>query len=473
MGILAVLTATTDLGLYFRGYFVGDADEVIRAWYGRCAIENPSIIPYSHLSQPGWTALLAVGEGLARLLGLPLTLMGRLTTVLFSWWCLRSVARFITVAGGSWRMAVAAQGLLICAPGYFLLSLSVYPSIALAAVTAASLTALAQGKTTRAAGLIAWAPLLRWEGILLVALVGLFVLIRRSWRPVPWLVGPYLVWIAAQALRYGNPWKPLAYRTSKAMGAWLLFNPSVGWDRMEPALHNLVALWSPVVLVGGLFVGLFALFQGRNRLGRDTLAPVALGFGGLTIALLSIQHDWMVWALRVFGTPMVLGVMCIGGVAARVKRGGILLAVATVGVMISGGMAFNKLNSATIPPAGGFHVEVGFHMFVRPAQADDALAWLHEQEADWVISNHLNANLLRADETCSLYDLPLRLGSPRMSLSRDFVPVFGLPEGEGLVVFHTKAAGVEDCKKVAEFRDSRLLVYRCGQRSGEGATRTP
>jgi hypothetical protein len=48
-----------------------------------------------------------------------------------------------------------------------------------------------------------------------------------------------------------------------------------------------------------------------------------------------------------------------------------------------------------------------------------------------------------------------------MSLSAQFEPSFGLPKGNGLVVFHAGAAGIEKCTLVKVFRESHLQVYRC------------
>ncbi len=455
--VLAVFASGETLPLYLRGFFVGDADEIIRAWYGRCAWDNANIIPYSHLSQPAWTAILAVGEGLARLLGLPFTLLGRITTVAFSWLCLRSVGGWVRAIGGRDWHAAAAVLLLMATPGFLLLSISVYPSVPFAALTAASLRALAEGRDVRAAAVIGWAPLVRWEGILIVALVGVFLVARKAWRALPWLLGPYVAYLLVQAARYGNPWKPLAYRTSKAMGAWLVWNPSVSAPQLKTAAISLSALWSPVILVGGLPLALIGLWQPQLR-------PACLGFLGLTVALLSIQHDFMVWPLRVFATPTMLGIMSVIAVASTIRAGRLVATAAALGVLVSCVMTVNRINATTVPPEGGFHVETGLHMFVRPADASDALAFLHTQtDADWIIVNHLNANLLRTDDQCSLYDLPLRLGTPNISLSRAFLPVFGLPEGTGLVVFHTLPTGVDQCEEVARFAGARQVIYRCSR----------
>lgn len=459
-GMAVAVSFPTFGELVFRGYFVQDADEVIRAWYGRCALTNPYVIPYSHLSMPGWTALLAVAEAVGRLLHLPLTLGGRLITVAASWWCLRSAAGWVRAVGGTPRHALITVALIGVSPAFFVLSLSVYPSVALAALTVAGLRAWAEGRGLRAALLLGWAPWIRWEGALLVALMLVVMLSRRAWRWAGVLLVPYAVYLVSNAFRFGNPWKPMAYRTTKAMGSWLIFNPAVPADRMQAGLWNLVTLYSPLILLCGLPVALWAVARHRRRLG-----PLPWAYGGLTVALLSIHHEWMVWALRVFVTPWTLGLLCIVGVAVgsprRVRAA--LFGLAAAATLVSTAMSFAKINDAKVPPPGRHRSEVGFHMMVRYGDAGPAVEWLHARHdlADWIIVNHLNANLLRADPTCSLYDLPIRMGNPQMSLSRDFVPVFGRPPGSGLIVFHALAYGVEDCALEATFEEAHLTVYRC------------
>lgn len=466
LAILAVVVSFPSAGeLLFRGYFVQDADEIIRAWYGRCALENPSIIPYSHLSMPAWTAILTVTEQLGRLLGLPLTTGGRLVTVCAAWLCLRSAAAWIRALGGTERHALLGVVLIAATPGFFLMSLTIYPSVTLCALMVTAGRFWSEDRLTAAALTLAWAPLIRWEGALLVGLLGVMIALRRAWRALGWLLAPYALYLVSNAIQYGNPWKPLAFRTTKHMGAWLIMNPEVTWERMGPALWSMVALYSPVVLVGALALVPIVAWTHRSAMG-----PVVWAYAGLTVALLSIQHTWMVWALRVLVTPTVLGVLVVVGLAARLpsaRWGQVLLGAAALGTVVSIGMAWWKINNATLRPAGHVRAEPGFHMAVRNADASEAHAWLLEQEGwDWVLSNHLNANLLRADATCRLYELPLRLGNPRMSLDRGFKPTFGLPPGRGLAVFHTAPYGMDDCRHVRTFQGPRLQVFACEGTTG-------
>lgn len=461
--VLAVVVSFPTIGeLIFRGFLVQDADEVIRSWYGRCAFENANIIPYSHLSMPGWTAVLAVCEQVGRLFGLPLTLGGRLVTVFASWACLINAARWIRRMGGSDRLALIGVALIAASPGYFLLSLSVYPSVALAALAVTSCRLWSEERHRAAVITIGLAPLVRWEGLLLVLLFAAFTLRERQWRNLPFLLAPYAVYLLSNALRFGNPWKPLAYRTTKHFGAWLIFNPSVGWDLWKPALLNLTMLFTPLVLVGGLGVAAYGGARHFKRLG-----PAPWAFAGLAISLLSIQHDYKVWALRVFATPYVLGVLTVVGVAALAtpRWRAALLWTTTLATVVTLGLGVYRINQKKVKPPGGFDgSEVGFHMSVRYADATPTLDQLRAAKVDWILVNHLNANLLRADSECSLWSMPLWLGKPRMSLGRDFVPTFGLPSGEGLLVFHALPLEIPGCRKLP-VRSPGQTVLHCGGNS--------
>jgi hypothetical protein len=171
----------------------------------------------------------------------------------------------------------------------------------------------------------------------------------------------------------------------------------------------------------------------------------------------------MVWALRVFVTPHVLGLLSVVAISLQFRKTlqRIVLTLAIVGTATSTAMTYQKINTARVPVEGRVRWEPGFHMFVRYADAAPVVDWLHTQKADWIITNHMNANLLRADDQCSLYDLPLRLGSGRMSLSRRFEPAFEYPPGEGLVVFHAAADQIENCELEREFAAVHMRIYRC------------
>lgn len=442
----------------FRGYFVQDADEVIRAWYGRCSLENPLIIPYSHLSMPGWTLVLGVGEWVSRLLGLPLTLVGRLTTVVAAWWCLRGANDWLRAIGAKPAHRLIAVVLIAASPAFFMLSLTVYPSIAFLALTITGFRFWAQDRPRAALLAIGLTPLIRWEGVLLVGLMALFVVLKKLWKQSAWLITPYLLYLIVCGIRFGNPWKPLAYRTTRHMGAWLVFNPHLNMDNLWPAVVNLCTLYSPFIFAGALLVAAFLLMRRKWILG-----PLPWAAAGLTVALLSIQHEWGVWVLRVFVTPLVLGLLAIIGLAVHLRTGAerTLLVGVALATVLSLGATWHKVYHQSVPKSGEFRHELGYHMVVRYADAAPVLSWLGKQEADWVIVNHLNANLLRADLQCGLYDLPLRIGSPRMSLSKTFEPSFGLPEGNGLVLFHAGAEGIEGCTLAKVFRESHIQVYRC------------
>lgn len=75
----------------------------------------------------------------------------------------------------------------------------------------------------------------------------------------------------------------------------------------------------------------------------------------------------------------------------------------------------------------------------------------------------MNANLLRADTTCRLWDRDLWIGGPQLALSRRFEPTFGLPRGPRLVVFHTLPFGTEHCVEAARFASGQT-VMRCSAR---------
>lgn len=459
LAILAIVVSFPETGeLIFRGYFIQDADEVIRAWYGRCSWRNPNIIPFSHLSMPGWTAALALGEGGGRLVGLPLTLPGRLITVGLSAWCLTSMSGLVRAVGGTARHALIAVLILAVSPAFFLLSVSVYPSIGLAAVVLAGCRFFAEDRFRAAAIVVGWAPLIRWEGVLIVALFAVFLAWRRAWRTLPWLFGPYVLYLVLSALRFGNPWAPLAYRTTKHMGSWLIFNPDLPWERLRLGLINLATFFSPAVLLAGLPIAAYGAIRHFRAIG-----PLPFAFAGLTVALGSIHHEWIVYALRVFATPLVLGIAVVMAVAVRAGRtlqiG--LIALLIVGTLASDVLVYNRINNAPVPAPGRARADVGFHAVVRYADASSTLDFIAAANADWVIVNHLNANLLRADETCSLYDHGLRLGGPRMSLGYEFTPAFEIPTGSGLVVFHTLPIGVDECEEVLVDEAIHQRVYRC------------
>ena len=460
LGGLAVAVSFPAVGeALFRGYFVQDADEMIRAWYGRCAWKNPAIVPYSHLSMPGWTAVLALGEGLGRLLGLPLTLPGRLVTVAAAWCVLRDGARWIRAVGGTAGEAAAAVLLIAACPGFFLLSLSVYPSVAFAALAVRASRQWSEGHLRSAVFTISWAPLVRWEGVLLLALFGAGLVVRRAPRLLGLLLGPYGVTLIVNAAAYGNPWKPLAYRTTRAMGAWLVYNPSLTWDAILPALKSLCTLYPPLMLVGAVLAAPFLAVRWRvHRLG---LLPWAAA--GLAFALLSIQHDTMVWPLRVMATPTALGTLTLLALGFRSRLRRAVPWVLATAVAVSVVLSHQRIQGQSIPAPGRFRWEVGFHMFVRWADATEVRDWLlaNGADQDFVIVNHLNANLLRADGDCRLWDLPLRLGSVGMSLDRGFQPSFGLPPGRGLVVFHAGAAADPRCAAAAWFPVPGISVYAC------------
>ena len=457
---LAVIVSDPEVGeLLFRGYFVQDADEVIRSWYGRCAYKNPLIIPYSHLSMPGWTLILTLGEGLGSLLGLPLTLPGRVMTAGCAWLCLHQGAQFIRAMGGNTAMALVYVILLGASPAFLLMAVTVYPSMALAALTISAVRYRADNRHTLAAAVVAFAPLFRWEGILLIGLFFTFTVLEKRWKTLPALLAPYVIYLTTNALQFGNPWKPLAYRTTRAMGAWLPFNPYLSWEQFQPGATNLITLYSPVVLVGLLPVAAWMAWKQRERLGI-----LALAYGGLTVALLSIQHEFIVYALRVFLTPYTLAVLF--GVAAismwRFRVQTSLLVIGAAAITTSAAMSFHKINESTVPPPGGFRSEAGFHLAVRYADATPVLEWLQAQPAvDYILTNHMNANLLRADDTCQLYDLPLHLGSPSINLDRGFKPLFKRPAGHGLLVFGTLPMGVDDCELAYTHPESRMTVYEC------------
>ena len=450
--------------LVFRGIFIQDADEVVRSWYGRCAFLNPSVIPYSHLSMPGWTALLGVGEAVGRLLGLPMTMPGRLITVAAGWVCLRSAAGWVRAVGGSERLALAAVALIAASPGFFLMTLTVYPEVTLAAIAVTAFRFVAEDRLRAAAILIGWAPQVRWEGILLVLLVGAVLALRRAWRPLPWLLVPYLLYLGINAVQYGNPWTPLVFRTTPAMGTWLVLNPAVTWDLLRPALINLATLFSPLVLLGGIAVAVSTTVRREWR-----LALMAFGAAGLAVALFVIWHEYTVWALRVFVVPTTLALLALVGQAVT-WRPRLLLGLAAAATVASAVMTFVKVESRKVPAPGRIQNEIGFHMFVRYADAAPVIEWLRGERADWIVTNHLNANLLRADPTCSMRDLPLRMGSPRVSLDFNdrFEASFGLPPGEGLVIFHALVAGVPGCTLVKRFEDAHMDIYRCGNPATPG-----
>jgi hypothetical protein len=473
LGVIAIIVSYPEIGeVIFRGYFVQDADEVVRAWYGRCSLENPAIVPYSHLSMPGWAAVSAVTEGIGRLFSLPLTMLNRLVTVFACWYTLRSVCGFIRALGGSTRLALASVLMLCLSPTFFLMSLTVYPSVALSAVVVGAMRYWVEGRTRAAVLTIAWAPLIRWEGVLLVGLFGLFVVLRKRWRLLLLLLVPCLLYLGLQAVRYGNPFTPLAYRTTEGMGSWRVFNPAVTWVLFKPALTNLVTFLSPVVLAGGVLAAVWGFFRHRSK-----LALPAIGSVGLFVSIFSIWHVSDPWMLRVFTTPYVLAVLVIMSLSALTPHKWLRVAmvgVVSTGVAISLFMAHSKVNNETMPLPGKMRHEQGFHLFVRYADAGPVKEWLVKQPADWVIINHMNANLMRADPECRLYELPLRMGTPKMSLSRTFEPIFSdtgediLPPGEGLVVYasnprlnNRERQRNVTCDLEKTFSDQRMWVYRC------------
>jgi hypothetical protein len=165
----------------------------------------------------------------------------------------------------------------------------------------------------------------------------------------------------------------------------------------------------------------------------------------------------MVWPLRVFVVPAGLAAVLV---AARV--GPVLQSLAGAAIALSVGMTAGAIADVKLPAPGRSVDHLGFHATVGWADARDALEWTLAQppESGWVLVNHMNANLLRADTTCQLWDRDLWIGGPQLSLSRRFEPTFGLPPGPGLVVFHTLPFGTDHCTLAAE-HPSRQTVMRC------------
>ena len=475
LAAFAVLVSDPEAGLrLFRGIFIQDGDEIIRAWYGRCSWDNPAIIPFSHLSMPGWTGLLALGEGVARLTGLPLTLLGRWTTAAFATVALHaaaSLARRVAPQNAE-RAAWLAVLLLGASPGFFLLSLTVYPEVALLALILLGTRLLLDGHPLRAMLAFGPMPLIRWEGALVLIPVVLYIL----WSGTPWrarlkglaiLVAPYALYLAAVAIRWGNPWTPLAWRTTKAMGAWRLWNPEVPSELLSAAANSLFTLYSPGVWLLGLVAAASAVGASRHAATRAILIP-ALAFFGLTALLFSVQHDFMVWPLRVFVVPAGLAAVLIAA-----RFGPALQSVAGVAVALSVGMTASAIADVKLPAPGRSVDHLGFHATIGWADAEDALTWTLNQppESGWVLINHMNANLLRADTTCRLWDKDLWIGGPQLALSRRFEPTFGLPPGPGLVVFHTLAFKTDHCIEAARF-PSGQTVMRCPAMGGDSAVTT-
>ncbi len=462
MGVLACVVSVPAVGeVLFRGTFVQDADEVIRAWYGRCAFKNASVIPHSHLSMPGWTAVLALGEGLGRLLGLPLTLPGRLVSVAAGAWLLRNGAGLVRSAGGSVRLGRVAAALVACSPAFFLLTLTVYAEVAFAALLVAAFRAQLEGRVRAAALLAGLSPLVRWEGGLVLGLLAAVFASERRWRALLWLGLPYAAYLASNTLHFGDPLRPLANRTTETVfGAWRVLNSRVPGPLLREAAANLAILVSPVVLLGGLALAPWSLRHPRLR-------PLAFGATGLLATMLLIWHDTEVWSLRVFLPPTVLAVLgCCAAMAAssaRVRRVGVGVLVAAT--LVTALVSWRWIDGLKIPAPGRFRSELGYHMVVRAADATEALERVHDELADpslrWVLTSHMNANLLRADPTCTLYDHPLHLGVPRLSLTPRFLPRLALPDGDGLWVSHAGPIHEPGCTEVARFPEAGQWLARC------------
>ncbi len=469
LGVLSVVISDPERGAWlFRGVFVQDADEVIRAWYGRCAFDNPQIIPFSHLSMPGWTFVLALGEAVARALGLPLTLMGRLTTVVFFWAALRHAAAWLRAVGASESRAALAVAVLATSPGVFLMALTVYPEIALLALTLGGLRYLAEGRPLAAALTLGWAPLVRWEGALLLGLLLLVLFVQRApWTARLAALGPYLVYLASVAWRFGNPWTPLAWRTTKAMGAWRLWNPDLAPGALSEALVHLATLFSPLLLVGALPWVPWILGRCLSRaplaLRNRRQLPLALAYAGLTVTLFSIQHDYMVYPLRVFAVPAALG-----AVLWLAQPGRVVPVVVVLAAAFTTGTGWRFVADRQLPEPGAGLETLGFHTFVRHADATPLLTRLVEERQGWLLVNHMNANLLRADDDCRLLERDLWIGGPDLSLSRDFRPTFGTPPGPGQIVFHALPFGVNHCVAESATHVPGQSVFRCP----DGATPT-
>ncbi len=446
--------ATTGENL-FRGYFIQDADEVVRAWQARCIGQNPNIIPYSNLSMPGWTLLLAMGEWIAQSVGAPLTLMGRVMTAAFGWACLHHLVQWTRNMGADWKLSLSAVLMIVACPAFFLLGFSVYPSVALASILVMALRYWSEERLFAAVAILSWAPMIRWEGILLVGLFGLAVLIRKRWKLIPVLLFPYSIFLGFNAYLYTNPLKPLLYRTN----VWKVFHPELVWETVKPALINVSLFYSPLIWLLGILAALWLLFRARKQHWMLALAAI-----GLTTSLFSINHQHTVWVIRVFATPWMLCVMCIIVSAIRVsndvlKR--VVLIASLTAVLISAALSFSKIDGQTLPAEGGFRHEPGFHLYVRQADATPVVSWLGQQPADWVIINPLNANLMRADPTCKLQNNAIRMGTSNVSMDRSFKVTFGLPPGEGLLVFHTMPFAVNGCEEVKRFEKSNMVIHRC------------
>lgn len=174
-------------------------DDLDHFFMARAAFHHPEFL-IDPWGRPAFTLLYALPAqaGLTAV---------RLTTVLVA-----LLTAFFTVRAAR-RLGAGcpdtATGLALWQPMSFLLSFGALAEPLAALGIALILDGVASGREDRAALAAGLLPLARLELAVLAAVVAVWLVARRSWRPFLWLAAPLLAWAAVGAFVHGDPlWLP-------------------------------------------------------------------------------------------------------------------------------------------------------------------------------------------------------------------------------------------------------------------------
>ena len=115
---------------------------------------------------------------------------------------------------------------------------------------------------------------------------------------------------------------------------------------LNAATSSLFTVYSSGDWLLGIVAAASAVWASRHAATRAILIP-ALAFFGLAALLFSVQHDFMVWPLRVFVGPAGLAVVLIA-----VRLGPALQSLAGVAVALSVGMTASAIAGVKLPAPG-------------------------------------------------------------------------------------------------------------------------
>lgn len=255
--IAAVVLALRSHGAYHD-------DDLDHYFMARAAFRQPHFL-IDTWGRPAFTILYALpaqlGWLVTRLFTVALALLAAILTA-------RAAARI------GFRHAWLAAGLAVWQPLFYRLSSSALAEPLAALLIAALLWAVAEERDDLAGWMAGLLPLARLELIVVVPVVAIWLIGRRNWRPLLWLVAPLLLWAIVGGVAYGDPlWLAHAIRGAE--------RPL----RSAGPLHyfrNFITVAGPAAFLG-LFLGVAAMLVNRER-PRPLFAALV---GGIVFAVLT------------------------------------------------------------------------------------------------------------------------------------------------------------------------------------------